>query len=53
MTKLDEKKDEKSSNQNEKESIEDELTIEEKLKVAEDKLLRTLAEMENFFLAKE
>ena len=47
MTKLDEKKDKKSSNQNEKGNIEDELTVEERLKVAEDKLLRTLAEMEN------
>ena len=47
MTKLDEKEDKKSSNENEKKIVEDEPTIEEKLKVAEDKLLRTLAEMEN------
>ena len=59
MTKLDEKKDEKSSDVNEdekkivedeptiEEKLEDEPAIEEKLKVTEDKLLRTLAEMEN------
>ncbi len=47
MTKLDEKEDKKSSNENEKKIVEDEPTIEEKLKVTEDKLLRTLAEMEN------
>jgi len=52
MTKADKKKEEKTELKNEKpslkeESIKKEANIEEKLKVSEDKLLRTLAEMEN------
>ena len=52
MTKADKKKEEKTELKNEETSLKDEnikkeVNIEEKLKISEDKLLRTLAEMEN------